>query len=587
MKGNSLFKIHNYFDLILTNTRTGEEKHYHAENIVLDRYYSTRLVGSSNTIGTIQLGTGVGTLSTNRTSLFSHLISHTYTTTGSNTVFYTEVAQLSERRYKITMQTTFIETEANGDLTEIGLGTGTGNNQLVTHALFTDSENNPITITKTNVDRLTITATLFAEYSITGVLKPFGSGYRPDGVSNPALVCNTEIDLKNSAPWSITGELSTGNDVTKRCDNLARLPRLLLGRSSALITTASQGTTNNDLSISYYLVTIPSSPSHSSELVSNSRREEPRFLYLTGNAKAYYTLASGLIRSELSGQYNSGSGNIVYDGVTYTYQIKAIGWHNLVYIQLPNHDIFPPKLLTFELTADGTSTGYNLGVPELMTSGVEVSIDGVVQDSSTYTFYGKDFNLIQAWASADTKYIKEIQAFYTAATGGRRYDVPFPHWVSSDSDLGGYLIDDGNGGQPAIIYDFESPKTVDTLASMSTAILSYSSDCTNWTQAASITKVPSASNHSVVYKHFTPVAARYWKVTFATDRGMTLVNWDRPLIALHSEFDEMKPQIEFNNPPAAGAVITVKAYTEYPIKNENWIINGTVIDAIMQRGSGQ
>lgn len=587
MNGNGLFKIHNCFDLVLTNTETGEEKHYHAENIVLDRYYSTRLVGTSGTISTIQLGTGVGTLSTDRTSLFSHLASHTYTTTAANTIFFTEVAQLSERRYKITLQTTFIETEANGDLTEIGLGTGSGNNNLVTHALFTDSENNPITITKTNVDRLTITATLFAEYSITGLLKPFGSGYRPDGVRNPALVCNTEIDLKNSAPWSVTGVLSTGNDVTRRLANIARLPSLLLGRSSALITTATQGTTNNSLSINYYLVTIPSSSAHNTETsISDSRRDELKFAWLTGNAKSYYTLSSGLIRSELYSQYNSDSGNIVYDGVTYTYQIKAIGWSDLLYIPLPNHDIFPPKLLTFELTADGTSTGYNLGVPDLMTSGVEVSVDGVVQDPSTYTFNGKDFNLIQAWASADTKYIKEIQAFYTTA-GGRRYDLPFPHRVTSDSDLGGAPIDDGNGGQPAIIYDFGSPKTVDTLASMSTATLSYSSDGTNWTQAASITKVPSASNHSVVYEHFTPVSARYWKVTFANDRGMTQYDWDRPSIALHSEFDEMKPQIEFNNPPAAGAVITVKAYTEYPIKNENWIINGTVIDAIIQRGSGQ
>ena len=595
MNGRNLVKIHNCFDLVLTNTQTGEERKYHTENIVLDQFYTSRIYSTSGgSINTIELGTGVGTLSTSRTSLFRLLASHSWTTISGNTVCYTEIAQLSKTRFKWSLLTTFVETEANGELTEVGLALAGGNNTLVTHALFTDSENNPITITKTNVDRLTITATVFAEFTISGWIQPFGCSYRGEGVANPACLCNTKIDYEESAPWSVSGpfDTSAGNaDVNTRRSNMSRFTAWICGILGNFVG-SSQGTTSNNMTISYYLVTIPPSNSHTNDgtWASGNRRFEPQCYYLNGATKTYYTLASGLFRAELNGQYNSGNGNIVIGNVTYTYQIKAIGVNGLFYIPLPNHDVFPPKQLTFELTADGTSTGYNLGVPELMTSDVEVRIDGVLQDPSTYTFYGKDFNLKQAWASADTRYLKESQIFWdlNPGTGTCRFDVPFPVYASGSGSVGmSGRLTDGNGGPPALIYDFESPKTVDTLASMVTSTLSYSTDGTNWTQVASITQNPQSNNHPVIYEKFTPVSARYWKVTLSNRFSAEPQVWDNPLIALFSEFDLMKPQIEFNNPPASGAVIQVKAYTEYPIKNQNWIINGTVIDGVIQRGSGQ
>lgn len=595
MNGRNLIKIHNCFDLVLTNTQTGEERKYHTENIVLDQFYTSRIYNSYNgRVDTIQLGTGVGTLSTSRTSLFSRLTGHTWSAGSGNTVCFSEVAQLSKTRFKWSLLTTFVETEANGDLTEVGLAISGNNNGLVTHALFTDSENNPITITKTNVDRLTITATVFAEFTISGWIQPFGISYRGEGVTNPACLCNTKIDYEESAPWSVSGPFNatTGNtEVNTRRDNMSRFSRWICGFTGNLVG-SSQGATSNNLNIHYYLVTIPPSNSHPNDgtLTNGYRRFEPQCYYLSGSTKTYYTLASGLFRAELNGQYNSGNGNIVISNVTYTYQIKAIGNDGLFYIPLPNHDVFPPKQLTFELTADGTSTGYNLGVPELMTSDVEVRIDGVLQDPSTYTFYGKDFNLKQAWASADTKYIKESQIFWDpdSGSGTCRFDVPFPCYGSSSSTTGTWgRVYDGNGGPAALIYDFGSPKTVDTLASIATSTLSYSTDGTTWTQVASITKTPQSNDHPVIYQQFTPMSARYWKVTLSGRWNQDPQVWDNPLIALFSEFDLMKPQIEFNNPPASGAVIQVKAYTEYPIKNQNWIINGTVIDGVIQRGSGQ
>jgi hypothetical protein len=491
------------------------------------------------------------------------------------------------------MLTTFVETEANGELTEVGLALSSNQNAMVTHALFTDSENNPITITKTNVDRLTITATVFAEFTISGWIQPFGCSYRGEGVTNPACLCNTKIDYEESAPWSVSGPFNAtagNNEVNTRRNSMSRFSRWISGITGNVVG-SGQGATSNNMTIAYYLVTIPPSNSHPNDGTSASgkRRFEPQCHYLNGSTKTYYTLASGLFRAELNGQYNSSNGNITVGGVTYTYQIKAIGVDDLFYIPLPNHDIFPPKQLTFELTADGTSTGYNLGVPELMTSNVEVRIDGVLQDPSTYTFWGKDFNLKQAWVNADTKHLKESQILWDLnATGSCRFDLPFPCYATNSNNIGtNGRVCDGNGGPAALVYDFGSPKTVDTLASIATSTLSYSTDGANWTQVASITQIPQSNNHPVIYQQFTPVSARYWKVTLSGRYSSDPQTWDNTLISLFSQFDLMKPQIEFNNPPASGAVIQVKAYTEYPIKNQNWIINGTVIDGVIQRGSGQ
>lgn len=66
--------IHNRFDIWSKNIETGEEKQLgYAENIVLDQMY-TRLCARSSYFVNIHFGTGTGTLSASRTSLFTHLV---------------------------------------------------------------------------------------------------------------------------------------------------------------------------------------------------------------------------------------------------------------------------------------------------------------------------------------------------------------------------------------------------------------------------------------------------------------------------------------------------------------------------------
>lgn len=121
--------VHNRFDAVLTNVQTGEERHYTAYNTVLDNYFSTlRSCTNSQNKGAsfIQVGTGTGTIVTTGKSLFNLLLGKSLTELG--------VTCLSHNRFERKATVTFIETEAIGDLTEVGVATGTTGNTLVTHA---------------------------------------------------------------------------------------------------------------------------------------------------------------------------------------------------------------------------------------------------------------------------------------------------------------------------------------------------------------------------------------------------------------------------------------------------------------------
>ena len=145
--------IHNRFDIWKENVETGvKEQVGYAENIVLDAMWS-RLCGGSTYFVNIHYGTGTGSLSTARTSLFSYL-----GTGAAATVETVRAIPTSYWRRSITLGLT----TANGNtLTEVGVAYGTGSTNLVTHAQIRDMNGNPIGIVKTDVDIITIYATVY------------------------------------------------------------------------------------------------------------------------------------------------------------------------------------------------------------------------------------------------------------------------------------------------------------------------------------------------------------------------------------------------------------------------------------------
>lgn len=146
-------KIHNRFDIWKRNVETGvEEQVAYAENIVLDQMF-TRLCSFLTYFNNIHYGTGSGTLASTRTSLFTFLgykgVTNVEKIYGIPTSSWRQSCELGL-------------TDNNGAvLTEVGIAYGSTSTNLVTHAMLRDMNGNPVSITKTAVDILTIYATIY------------------------------------------------------------------------------------------------------------------------------------------------------------------------------------------------------------------------------------------------------------------------------------------------------------------------------------------------------------------------------------------------------------------------------------------
>ena len=154
MKVTGKANIRNRFDIVCRDIRTGEETKYQAHNIVLDSMWS-RLVNFQPFFDYIHFGTGTGTLSPSRTSLFSHL-----GTKSASSDVVRRALPTSWRRRQIVLNP---EEYVGHELTEVGVAYGSSSSNLVTHAFIEDSEGNPISIVKTDTMVVTIYATIFFE----------------------------------------------------------------------------------------------------------------------------------------------------------------------------------------------------------------------------------------------------------------------------------------------------------------------------------------------------------------------------------------------------------------------------------------
>lgn len=517
--------VHNFFDAVLENVKTGEKKTYRAYNQVQNAWFSYTRDSSANKIAVgLAVGDGTGTMSLSRTTLFHKLAGKGVTEVSSEV--------LSHSRFKRVVTVTFIETEAVGDLTEVGLCWGNSSpTNIVTHALFTDSEGHPITIPKTNTDRLTITATVFAEYTLSGPLKRYG-------VDSQKYRVSTALDYDDEVGKSI---IFRSRDI---------LPYILVGNGGGIRHGSS---TYRGWPIWFHLTHFPCSHASYTSIG-----------YAKSNCQA--TVSGNLVRSEMASQISSGDGNL-----TTTYQIHSISLENAFYLTFPNHDIYPPKALTFNLAGDGSTTGFNLGVPELMTANVSVTVDGVPLSNNDFTFNGRDVTMWQGQLSADNRYLIDADIPNNSASSVNWISPFLPTSLASNLETTDPVT---------FIYDFQSPVLVDTVYTYRNCELYYSSDGEQWTLAKAVTKTTGDAEAV----SFPEISARYWKFSYFPYRRSTTFSDLTNNTQYRVGFYYNKPQLEFVNPPAAGALIEVTAYTEYPLKNSNWIIDQTIFDVTVERG---
>lgn len=148
--------IHNRFDIHVDNIKTGKHKEYKGYNILLDSIY-TRLCNRFSYFVNIHFGTGTGTPTAAGTSLFTHL--------GTKTAVDEEIVKafpISSWKRKVVLAP---EEYVGQTITELGIAWGATSSYLMTHAMIKDSEGNPISITKTDIDVVTIYATVYVTLS--------------------------------------------------------------------------------------------------------------------------------------------------------------------------------------------------------------------------------------------------------------------------------------------------------------------------------------------------------------------------------------------------------------------------------------
>ncbi len=144
--------IHNRFDVHIDNIETGEHRELVGYNIILNQMW-TRLCNGDGYFRNIHFGTGTGTPTPDRTSLFSHL--------GTRSAVTEEIIKalpVSSWKRKIVLNP---EEFVGQTITEVGIASSLSTNYLVTHAMLKDAEGNPISFEKTSTDIVTIYATVF------------------------------------------------------------------------------------------------------------------------------------------------------------------------------------------------------------------------------------------------------------------------------------------------------------------------------------------------------------------------------------------------------------------------------------------
>ena len=235
--------IHNRFDVIVQDTRTGKVKQTAtAYNIILNRWFycltaSGGISWECYHLQNISFGTGSGTLDVTRTSMFSQL--GVKAATAVDTVYDHPTSY-------VTKEIRLEAEEYNGStITEVGFQDSYSNNRyLVTHAFLKDSEGNQIAIAKTDSDVVIIRGTFYVTFTqggfgTSGIYAPesenliisciFGNNNLPMNVRFSGFISDTPVKMgarshgtktttlanctKNTAAWQLDYPVFTWSDV--------------------------------------------------------------------------------------------------------------------------------------------------------------------------------------------------------------------------------------------------------------------------------------------------------------------------------------------------------------------------------------
>lgn len=273
---NNNVKFHNKYELEVIDAATGQKKQTAiAENVVTTGIWNILKQSSPKMYGKIALGTGTGTPSAADTALFNQSFAYAGTFTMLN---LTEQWPTCSYTVKVSIPAT---TSYVGTFTEIGLyGSYYSGNTYYTlwsHAMLKDAEGNQITITKTDLDILTITATIYVTFShtdnnfiwmtpgaqniICNVFRNIGGGIAPFTSGKTLQYCSSVLlDEDTGTILQVTATQRLGSSAQMNESRVVNIPSVRMGTGTGNDTFYNAvllGYTNGDSSLYFGGIVFP------------------------------------------------------------------------------------------------------------------------------------------------------------------------------------------------------------------------------------------------------------------------------------------------------------------------------------------
>lgn len=526
-------QMHNHFSVLVKDANTGKVKQEAtAYNVVLDNFYNNTNAHTNINFNYIQIGTGTGQPRVTDTALF-------------NRVYTLNNTQVREFISPDTLQITTVVTSPvgnTGDFTEVGFG---NNNYLISHALFTDAEGNPIVIRQTATDLLEVTGIAYINLSIVNNLfeQHTYSSVIMDSLFSGLSISNTILPNR----LGIGLATSIARDKIGPSDKFFNMHGMYAGLASAAGTQlVSSSLQNNDVI---------------------------RAGVASGNYGFYNYLVTGLASS---------NGN------------RTTTPYPSSFVKFPNASVFP--LYTIENLSvgigDGVTNNFNCPMDMFvkdsdvvrvngvqMTRGVDYTIDHHSNHSGSINVTPGCIATCKADVQPLTTYMSRFKMFSTGVTyttlepfDAFSHNAPlYIELDDTDETVGTTLNYVKLGGL--------RPFSVANNDAMNNMVytLEYSVDGNSYSVAATFT-FDGAFTSSMTIR-FPSITAKYWRlsidVTGSRYYTAGTLNKDTLIVQTVSEATILGYEgtgITFINPPAAGDVIEMDVAIDRPYKSSDFVI---------------
>lgn len=540
--------LQNRYHVQVVDAQTGAVKQEETFHNTVTDYWAEGIMSTFQTSGSktafiVGLGVGSGTHQSSDTQLFQALWHSSYIAWKDTTLFH----EANSASYSLSFSISLTENQGNGLLTELSISeswSGDPGNCVnpICLANFQDAEGHTISIEKTDTDVLI----LDIEFQLT--------------LDTSNLPSNVHINLSGKFmeyfPDPPVGRYQSDPTLMGEFSQYPGDSSYIYGTIASWMlpyrNDSARLSLNTNKGMGFSGGSYGKSGSWTSETI--------------GQDKVY--------RATFSDVALSSEANL--PDATEPYQIMSLGFlldSCCLGIDFPDHDIFPPTEIEFQLEGDGSTTDFNLSVPVLMTNPApEVSIDNQII-SSGYTWYGINWNTIQPWIVTDWNNVMSYSRDNDYQTTKLQPTTPYS-WSGRFTP-----------GATELIYDFGTAVSIDCVGRLSTryvdttASIEYSLDYPySWVAVKTWANAAAGSG----LEHLsTPIIARYWRIVSGLRYQSRPTETDPQKIGMPVIGDwatVTKPTIRFDTAPGIGSVIKIKAYTEYPVKTSDWIYRTISLD---------